>query len=155
MGSARQGNRRVIFVISGLNSAQARAEVSEQIVNWAFRQFGESTLARKGERVATADVWMGSAPRVGLVPADDVTVLLPLLTDADLKAEVVYNGPIQAPITKDQVLAELVMVPEGLPEIRIPLVAEQDVPEGGFMVRMRTAISVLMQSSGMPSGETS
>lgn len=155
VGSARQGNRRVIFVISGLNSAQARAEVSEQIVNWAFRQFGESTLARKGERVATADVWMGSAPRVGLVPADDVTVLLPLLTDADLKAEVVYNGPIQAPITKDQVLAELVMVPEGLPEIRIPLVAEQDVPEGGFMVRMRTAISVLMQSSGMQSGETS
>ncbi len=149
VGSAKQGNRRVIFAFSGLQTAAERAEVSEQIVNWAFRQFSEATLAREGERVAEADVWMGKTPRVGLVPENDIEVLLPVLAQNKVKAEVIYNGPIEAPIAKGQSLAELVLMPEDLPEMRIPLVAEADVPEGGFGIRLRTAAGVLMQQFGL------
>ncbi len=149
VGSAKQGNRRVIFAFSGLQTAAERAEVSEQIVNWAFRQFSEATLAREGERVAEADVWMGKTPRVGLVPESDIEVLLPVLAQNKVKAEVIYNGPIEAPIAKGQSLAELVLMPEDLPEMRIPLVAEADVPEGGFGIRLRTAAGVLMQQFGL------
>jgi D-alanyl-D-alanine carboxypeptidase (penicillin-binding protein 5/6) len=149
VGSAVQDGRRVIFAISGMETAKDRAEISEQIVNWAFRQFSESTLARQGERVADAEVWMGKQPRVGLVPAEDVTVLLPVLAQNKVKAEVVYNGPVQAPVEKGQELAQLILMPEELPEIRIPLVAENAVPEGGFAVRMRTATSVLMKQFGL------
>ncbi|MCH2068599.1 MAG: D-alanyl-D-alanine carboxypeptidase [Shimia sp.] len=149
VGSAKQGNRRVIFAFSGLQTAAERAEVSEQIVNWSFRQFSESTLAREGERVAEADVWMGKTPRVGLVPENDIEVLLPVLAQNKVKAEVIYNGPIEAPIAKGQSLAELVLMPEDLPEMRIPLVAEADVPEGGFGIRLRTAAGVLMQQFGL------
>ena len=149
VGSAVQDGRRVIFAISGMETAKDRAEISEQIVNWAFRQFSESTLARQGERVADAEVWMGKQPRVGLVPAKDVTVLLPVLAQNKVKAEVVYNGPVQAPVEKGQELAQLILMPEELPEIRIPLVAENAVPEGGFAVRMRTATSVLMKQFGL------
>ncbi|MEC8195405.1 MAG: D-alanyl-D-alanine carboxypeptidase, partial [Pseudomonadota bacterium] len=59
------------------------------------------------------------------------------------------NGPIEAPIAKGQPLAELVLMPEDLPEMRIPLVAEADVPEGGFGIRLRTAAGVLMQQFGL------
>ncbi|MBE1290883.1 MAG: D-alanyl-D-alanine carboxypeptidase [Rhodobacteraceae bacterium] len=149
VGSAKQGNRRVIFAFSGLQTAAERAEVSEQIVNWSFRQFSEATLARGGERVAEADVWMGKTPRVGLVPEIDIDVLLPVLAQNKVKAEVIYNGPIEAPIAKGQPLAELVLMPEDLPEMRIPLVAEADVPEGGFGIRLRTAAGVLMQQFGL------
>jgi len=149
VGSAKQGNRRVIFAFSGLQTAAERAEVSEQIVNWAFRQFSEATLAREGERVAEADVWMGKTPRVGLVPENDIEVLLPVLAQNKVKAEVIYNGPIEAPIAKGQSLAELVLMHEDLPEMRIPLVAEADVAEGGFGIRLRTAASVLMQQFGL------
>jgi D-alanyl-D-alanine carboxypeptidase (penicillin-binding protein 5/6) len=149
VGSAKQGNRRVIFAFSGLQTAAERAEVSEQIVNWAFRQFSEATLAREGERVAEADVWMGKTPRVGLVPENDIEVLLPVLAQNKVKAEVIYNGPIEAPIAKGQSLAELVLMPEDLPEMRIPLVAEADVAEGGFGIRLRTAAGVLMQQFGL------
>ncbi|WP_412554045.1 D-alanyl-D-alanine carboxypeptidase family protein [Shimia sp. MIT1388] len=149
VGSAKQGNRRVIFAFSGLQTAAERAEVSEQIVNWAFRQFSEATLAREGERVAEADVWMGKTPRVGLVPESDIEVLLPVLAQNKVKAEVIYNGPIEAPIAKGQSLAELVLMPEDLPEMRIPLVAEADVPEGGFGIRLRTAAGVLMLQFGL------
>ncbi len=149
VGSAKQGNRRVIFAFSGLQTAAERAEVSEQIVNWSFRQFSEATLARGGERVAEADVWMGKTSRVGLVPESDIEVLLPVLAQNRVKAEVIYNGPIAAPIAKGQPLAELVLMPEDLPEMRIPLVAEADVPEGGFGIRLRTAAGVLMQQFGL------
>lgn len=144
VGSAKQGQRRVIFVISGLDSSAARAQESEAIVNWAFRQFAQRPLAKKGERIATADVWMGDAPTVGLVPAEDISVLLPVLAGNDVPAEVVYTGPIQAPITAGQQLAELVLSPEGLPETRIPLMAETDVSDGGFMGRISTAAMKLL-----------
>jgi D-alanyl-D-alanine carboxypeptidase (penicillin-binding protein 5/6) len=144
VGSAKQGQRRVIFVLSGLESTAARAQESEAIVNWAFRQFAQRPLAKKGERIATANVWMGEAPSVGLVPAEDISVLLPVLGGNEIAAEVVYNGPFQAPIAAGQELAELVLRPEGLPETRIPLFAETAVADGGFMARISTAAMKLL-----------
>ncbi|WP_270728843.1 D-alanyl-D-alanine carboxypeptidase family protein [Shimia sp. Alg240-R146] len=149
VGSAKQGKRRVIFAFSGLESEKDRAEVAEQMVSWAFRQFSETTLAREGERIAEANVWMGKFARIGLVPAEDITVLLPVLAQGKVKGEVIYNGPIQAPVAKGAPLAELVLTPEDLPEMRIPLVAEADVPEGGFGVRISTATSVLAAQFGI------
>ncbi|MGL5008313.1 MAG: serine hydrolase, partial [Paracoccaceae bacterium] len=109
VGSAVQGNRRVIFVITGLASEQARAEEAEQIVSWAFRQFTEKTLVTAGTRVADAEVWMGDATTVGLVPATDATFLVPALVQDQVTAEVAYTGPIAAPITKGDQIAELVI----------------------------------------------
>jgi D-alanyl-D-alanine carboxypeptidase (penicillin-binding protein 5/6) len=155
VGSAKQGTRRVIFAVSGMDSVKDRAEVSEQIVNWAFRQFSERKVLRAGKRVAQADVWMGEAMKVGLVSEADIDILLPVIGESDLAAEVVYNGPIEAPISKGQQLAELVITPMELPEIRVPLVAENDVAAGGFAVRMRTATSVLMSQFGLGLDEAS
>ncbi|MBE1282793.1 MAG: D-alanyl-D-alanine carboxypeptidase [Rhodobacteraceae bacterium] len=144
VGSARQGDRRVIFVISGLDSTNARAEEAESIVNWSFRQFAEKTIAKAGQKIASAEVWMGGQPEVGLVPAEDLAILLPALGNKSVSAEVVYTGPVQAPIKAGQQLAELVVVPGDLPEMRLPLVAETDVPTGGFLVRVRTAAELLI-----------
>ena len=149
VGSARQGNRRVIFVISGLESAKSRAEVSEQIVNWSFRQFSETEVLEEGQRLGEADVWMGKAPRVPLVAASDLTILLPVLSGDNIPAEIVYHGPVEAPVAEGQELARLIIRPEGLPEIRVPLVAEKEVAAGGFGVRLKTAASVLMQQFGL------
>ncbi|WP_084604740.1 D-alanyl-D-alanine carboxypeptidase family protein [Cognatishimia maritima] len=152
VGSAKQAGRRVIFAVSGMESVSDRAEISEQIVNWAFRQFSERQVLRAGKRIAQADVWMGDTTKVGLVSAEDVDILLPVIGQNDVDAEVVYNGPVQAPIAKGQQIAELVIRPMDLPEIRVPLVAESDVAAGGFAVRMRTATSVLMTRFGLTAG---
>ena len=145
VGSAKQGDRRVIFVITGLPSVQARAEESQAIVNWAFRQFAERQLATQGQLIAEADVWMGAEPKVGLVPAEDLTALVPVLMSDDVEAEVVYTGPIRAPIEKGQELAELILAPEGLPETRVPLVADRSIERGGFVSRIATASNVLLR----------
>ena len=150
VGSAKQRGRRVIFVISGLQSAQARAEEAESIVNWAFRQFAVKPVAKAGTSVATADVWMGRDQKVQLVPMEDVSMLMPVTTGVKVVAEVIYNGPITAPIEKDQQIAELVITPPSLPETRIPLVAANDVPAGGFMSRVGTVAQMLIAQLNEP-----
>ena len=143
-GSAKQGDRRVVFVLSGLESAQARARESEAVVNWAFRQFARKSVVKAGEEVARAPIWMGEADSVGLTPAEDVSTLMPVLGSSDLKAEVVFTGPVRAPVKKGDQIAELVFAPEGLPETRVPLVAAEDVAKGGFTARLRTVSGLLL-----------
>ena len=153
VGSARQDDRRVIFVLSGLDSNTKRAEEAEAIVKWSFRQFGEKTIAKAGTPVAHARVWMGAEPSIGLVPVEDITVLLPVLAGDSITAEVVYTGPVNAPIQKGQVLGELVVKPDDLPELRLPLVADRNVAAGGFLVRVRTAANLLLtQFAAGPEG---
>jgi D-alanyl-D-alanine carboxypeptidase (penicillin-binding protein 5/6) len=143
VGSAKQGDRRIIFAITGLPSEQARAEESERIVAWAFRQFSEKTVAKAGVRLAEAEVHMGAADTVGLVPAGDVQLLVPALVQDSMTAEVVYNGPLLAPVTKGAAVAELIVHAPDLPDRRIPLVAEADVGKAGFLKRLTTAGKVL------------
>jgi D-alanyl-D-alanine carboxypeptidase (penicillin-binding protein 5/6) len=143
VGSAVQGDRRVIFVITGLDSDTARAEEAERITNWSFRQFVQRTVARGGQRVAEAEVWMGSAGTVGLVPAEDVSLLVPALVQEAVTAEVIYSGPLMAPLAAGQQVAELVVHVPDLPDARIPLVTEAAVDKAGFARRLGTAATVL------------
>jgi serine-type D-Ala-D-Ala carboxypeptidase (penicillin-binding protein 5/6) len=145
VGSAYQGNRRIIFVITGLPSEQARAEEAEKIVGWAFRQFTEKTLVTAGTRVASAEVWMGAETTVGLVPAADATFLVPASVQDQVTAEVVYQGPIRAPIAKGDPIAELVIHIPDLPDARLPLMAEADIGKAGFVARVTTAGQILWQ----------
>jgi D-alanyl-D-alanine carboxypeptidase (penicillin-binding protein 5/6) len=145
VGSAKQGNRRVIFVISGLTSAAARARESEAIVNWAFRQFSERSLGKAGKRIAEAPVAMGTAQTVGLELDADLTVLAPVLGGKDLAGEVIYTGPLHAPIAKGDKLGELVINRATLPEVRVPLVASSSVDPGGFIVKVTAAARHLIE----------
>jgi D-alanyl-D-alanine carboxypeptidase (penicillin-binding protein 5/6) len=143
VGSAVQGDRRVIFVITGLESDTARAEEAERIVNWAFRQFVMKTVAKAGQRVAEAQVWMGGQATVGLVPERDITLLVPALVQEGVTAEVSYTGPLAAPLVAGQPVGELVVHVPDLPAARIPLVAETDVARAGFFGRLSAAAQVL------------
>ncbi|WP_298846535.1 D-alanyl-D-alanine carboxypeptidase family protein [uncultured Ruegeria sp.] len=145
VGSAKQGDRRVIFVLSGLDSTGQRAEEAEAVVNWSFRNFVERTIANAETPIAEAKLWMGEKKTVGLVPQGDLNLLFPVLGTQNVEAEVVYDGPINAPVKKGQQLAELVIKPEGLPEIRRSLVAAEDVALGGFVVRMLTVGGIVLK----------
>lgn len=143
VGSAKQGGRRVIFAITGLASDKDRAAEAERIVGWAFRQFAEKTVARAGTRVAEAEVFLGEAETVGLTPAADLTLLVPALVQDKIAAEVVYTGPLAAPLAKGTPVAKLVIKVPGLPDRTVDLVAEADVGKAGFFGRLSTAAGVL------------
>ena len=139
VGSATQNGRRIVFVISGLDSEKARAEEAQRIADWAFREFIQKTVAKKGQKITDAPVWMGSVKSVGLVVAEDMTLLLPSLAQGSLKAEVKYTGPVEAPFAAGTKLADMVIDIPGHAPVTVPLVAEQDVATGGFATRVGTA----------------
>jgi D-alanyl-D-alanine carboxypeptidase (penicillin-binding protein 5/6) len=139
-GSAVQGARRVTFVITGLDTAQERADEAERIVNWAFRQFAEREVARADTAVAQALVFMGTADSVDLAPAEDLVLLIPVTQGEAVEAEVVYDGPIAAPIAAGQELGHMIIRIEGFDDQIVPLVAMNDVSQGGPWIRFSAAV---------------
>jgi len=139
VGSAVQGDRRVVFVISGLDSEAARRQESESIVNWAFRQFVRKTVARAGAEIVQAPVYLGAADSVPLTLAEDLTLLIPALEQDGLTAEAVFDGPLEAPVAAGQAVGELVVTVPDLGERRLPLVTASGVAKGGFLVRLEAA----------------
>lgn len=145
VGSAKQGDRRVIFVITGLTSELERAEEADRMMNWAFRQFVLKTVIKAGQRVAEADVWLGASDTVGLVAAQDISMLVPALVQDGVKAEVSYTSPLKAPIAAGSEVGQLIISVPDLPERRIPLITESAIGQGGFMQRMQQAAVVLQK----------
>lgn len=143
VGSAKQGARRIIFVLSGLATQQDRASESERITNWAFRQFAQQQLAEQGVIIAEADVWMGSAAKVGMAATQDIKILVPIVSKNDVTSKISYKGPLMAPIQAGDKVAELIINVPGIGDSVHPLVATETVSSGGFMVRVRTAATVL------------
>ncbi|HRM73883.1 MAG TPA: D-alanyl-D-alanine carboxypeptidase family protein [Paracoccus sp. (in: a-proteobacteria)] len=139
VGSAIQGDRRIIFVISGLQTDKARAEEAERIVSWAYRQFTMRTIVPKGEIVAEAPVWLGKKGKVGLTTDDGVKVLIPAGSQSGVTAEAVFKGPIEAPITAGDKLGDLVVDIPGAGQSRLPLYASADVPRAGVIGRLQSA----------------
>ena len=143
IGSAVQGARRVIFVLTGLGSEKDRAEEAERMINWAFRQFVQKTVITGGTEIARANIWMGDQQEIGLIVAQDISLLLPALERDVLAGEVIYNGPIEAPVSQGEQVAELVLTLKDMPEVRIALVSDRDVARGGILTRLRSAAVVL------------
>ncbi len=109
VGSVKQGDRRIIFAFNGVTSDKERAQEAERMANWAFRQFAMKTVVNAGTEIAQAEVFLGDAATVGLVSARICSLLIPAGTAKALSAEVIYTGPIKAPIVKGTKLAELIV----------------------------------------------
>ncbi|WP_313135784.1 D-alanyl-D-alanine carboxypeptidase family protein [Paracoccus jeotgali] len=139
VGSAVQGDRRVIFVVSGLESEKARAEETERLAAWAFRDFTMKEVVPQGETVATAPVWLGASSQVALTTQKGLNVLVPVGAEAGIKAEAVFMGPVEAPIAKGARLGALQIEVPGVGPATVPLIAAQDVAAAGFVGRLKGA----------------
>jgi serine-type D-Ala-D-Ala carboxypeptidase (penicillin-binding protein 5/6) len=144
VASAMQGDRRVVAVVMGLPDNATRAAESEAALSWAFRHFVEKPVLQAGTVVTDADVWMGNHQSVGLVVPEDVSILMSATNPELGGTRVEYRGPLRAPIAAGDVVAELVIEREDLPEARIELQADTDVVYGGFLPRVRTSAQVLL-----------
>lgn len=144
-GSVKQGDRRIVFAFSGTSTAAERAEEAERISSWAFRQFSLKTVAKGGVALAEANVYLGQSATVGLAPAEDQTMLVPATARDGIQAEVIYSGPVSAPIKAGDVLGELVIHAQGLPEKRVPLLATADVAKSGPFGRFKATLDHFYQ----------
>ena len=144
VGSVVQGNRRVVSVITGLQSAEARSREAEMLSNWAFRQYTLRRLASAGDTITSAKVFLGETDTVPLVLGSNIEALVPVGSQGDLKAEAVFVEPLFAPIQEGQVVGDLIVGNSDREIARAPLIAAQNVEEGGFQVRVEAAAQKLL-----------
>lgn len=147
VGTVKRSDRRVIMVINGLKSTKERAEESERLIEWAFREFDNYALFKAGDVVADAEVWLGSAATVPLVAGDKLEATMPRKSRRDMKVTAVYSGPIAAPIKKGQAVGKLVITAPGVTTVELPLLAGADVEKLGFMGRMTAAFKHILWGS--------
>jgi hypothetical protein len=102
--SAKRGERRLILVFNGLPTMRARAEESERLLEWGFREFENVSLFRAGETVEEVPVYLGDRRTVPLVGARDVVVTLPRQWRRNLQARLRYDAPVAAPVAKGREL---------------------------------------------------
>jgi len=135
-GSAIQNGRRLIMVVAGLTSFNGRIDESVRFMDWGFKAWQARPIARKGVVLGQARVQGGWSRSVDLVVPRDLTATIPASVNGPIKARIVYEGPIKAPIAKGQQIARLVVdAGDGTPQ-SLPLVAGDAVSEGGFFARL-------------------
>lgn len=143
VGSAKQGNRRVIFMITGLDSKSARASEAEKLTNWAFRQFVSKELFKKGTKIADAKVWLGGEKTVGLVAQNNISGLFPQGSLDDVAIEVTYEGPLEAPIAAGDHVATLTVTAPTMETTKHNLVAQNNVAKGSIVTRVLASAELL------------
>jgi len=136
-GSANQSGRRLIEVLAGLPSWNARVQESTRLIEWGFNAWTAKPLFQAGAQVGKAQVQMGSSTDVPLVAPRNLAVTVPAgLAAGPTSLKVRYQGPIPAPIAKGQHIADLVITTGDTPPQVVPLVAGEDVSRAGFFGRV-------------------
>ncbi|NJO22059.1 MAG: D-alanyl-D-alanine carboxypeptidase [Sphingomonadales bacterium] len=134
--SAKQGNRRLILVINGIERQDERKNEAVKLLEWGFKNLTEYKLFDVGEVVGQARVWGGNRMFLPLVGANGVHVAFPRLpANQRLRAEIIYMAPLKAPIAKGDVVAHLRITTPSHAVSEVPLVAAEDVPAGGVIRR--------------------
>jgi D-alanyl-D-alanine carboxypeptidase (penicillin-binding protein 5/6) len=144
VASAVRGDRRLLLVLAGLDSARQRGEEAERLLEYGYNQFKNYRLFSTGEPVELANVWLGDDTTVPLVLEEDVVVSLTSEGRRKLEVKVVYDGPIPAPVANGSALAELEITAPGIEPLRLPLVAGEEVRAANLFGRVTSALGYLI-----------
>ena len=145
--SALRNGRRVVLVLNGMADMQARADESAKLLDWGYREFGLYPVAKTGDVIAEAKVWLGRDASVPLVAAGDLALTLPRAARAGLKAEAVFDQPVAAPIAKGQQIGKLIVTAPGAEAREVPLVAAKEVVRLGFFARLSAKLRLLFHKA--------
>ncbi|GGF14454.1 D-alanyl-D-alanine carboxypeptidase [Aliidongia dinghuensis] len=142
--SVKRNGRHIIMVATGLQSMKGRSQEGEAIVDFAFREFQNYQIVKKGDEVDQADVWLGQQPKVPLVATQDLLVTLPRGSRKDMKVTVSYDGPLQAPVAAGTVVGTLTVTAPDMQPQSVPIAAGGDDARLGPMGRMAKGLEGLI-----------
>ena len=107
--SIMKNNRRLIAVGSGFETKNTRSKESSKLLTWGITNFNLIEIAKKNVPVSSIDVWLGKKETVDVYVKQDLYKTIPKSKKKLLKASIIYNGPIEAPIKKDQVVGKFIV----------------------------------------------
>ena len=122
------GQRRLVSVVLGAASREARASESQKLLNWGWQAWDAVRLFEAGKAVATVPVWKGDKPQANLGAAGALFVTVPKGEGDKLKTSIERTDPLVAPLTAGQPVGSIkVTTAAGTPVASVPLVVQQPV----------------------------
>jgi len=134
------GSRRLLSVVLGADSDNARANESQKLLNWGYSAFDAVKLFDAGQPVLSPDVWKGKTPVVKLGSLAPLIVAVPSGSAAQIKTEVTRPDPLVAPIAKGQTVGRLKVLRADKLLFEVPLVALEPVEQAGVWGRAWDAL---------------
>ncbi|QBY05489.1 D-alanyl-D-alanine carboxypeptidase [Thalassotalea sp. HSM 43] len=143
--SATKGDMRLVTVVMGTDSEQARKIESKKLLNYGFRFFETVTPYAAGESFATNRVWMGDIKEVDLGILSDVAITIPRGQKKNLEAKVKLDRQLTAPLAKGEVVGSVSLQLNGDEVANYPLVTLQNVNEGSMFSRLVDYVKLQFQ----------
>ncbi len=142
--SIKRNNRRLIGVASGFETRNLRSKESQKLLTWGLTNFDTIEIAKKENDIIELDVWLGQHDKVGVYSSTDIYKTIKKARLKNLEAKVIYNGPIEAPIKKDQIIAKLIINYDGNKLSEHDLLASKSINKKNIISRILSSINYLI-----------
>ncbi len=142
--SINRKGRRLIAVASGFETKSSRSRQSSKLLTYGLTNFDLVKISNKSEPFFKVDVWLGKNDFVEVYTKEDIYRTIKKGQKKKLKAKVFYNGPIEAPIQKDQILAKLKIIYDNEEIGEYDLLAIKDVKKVNIFSRLMKSVNYLI-----------
>ncbi|HEU5282256.1 MAG TPA: D-alanyl-D-alanine carboxypeptidase family protein [Burkholderiales bacterium] len=143
VATARHGDRRLLAIVTGASSENLRAMEAQKLLNYGFQHYQTVLLYARGAEVAQLPVWKGSTKTLSAGLDRDLFVSVPRGQANLLKARLVSQQPLLAPVSARQPVGELELTFDGRPLGEYPVVALQGVSVANVLVRLWDSLRLL------------
>jgi D-alanyl-D-alanine carboxypeptidase (penicillin-binding protein 5/6) len=140
VASAARDGTRLMSVVMGTDSIDAREKASSELLNYGFRFFETRRILSAGAALQQVKIWKGDTEQVAVGVASDVYMTYPREDRESLQAQLLLSSPIEAPVRAGQQLGTVVISLKGEKQKSVPLVSLAEVNEGSFFSRMTDAV---------------
>jgi len=138
--SAKRNGMRLISVVMGTKSEKSRAKVSQSLLNYGFRFFETHKLYGAGDTLNNARIWKGDKEQLALGLQQDLYITIPRNQYKNLKAEMVLNSNLEAPVDKGSRIGTVKITLASKPFTEVPLIALHDVASGGLWSKAKDSV---------------
>ena len=145
IATAKRGDRRLIAILLGTNSETARAQEGQKLLNYGYQFFDSQRLYKKGDAVATPEIFKGAQNTIKLGFDRDIWFTLPKDKFVGLKATLTTTQPLLAPLRAGEKAGIMKLTKDDKLVAEIPVVALEDVPVAGLLGRGWDAIRLLFR----------
>ena len=142
--SVERNGRRLIAVGSGFNTKNDRSRESAKLLTWGLTNFDLVEITKANTPIEDIDVWLGKKDTVKTYIKNDIYKTIPKAKKRLLKVSLNYNGPIQAPIKKDDILGKLKLTFNGELIEEYDLLAYEDIKKLNVFSRLMKSINFLI-----------
>lgn len=144
VGAVQRDGRRLFVAMSGMATEKERAEEARKILDWGMRAFERKKLFAAGAVVGEAQVYGGEKGGVALSAKGPIDVFIPIAGRDRIKARIVYQGPLIAPVEKGRPVGSLKVWIGDTLSAETPLFTAEDVPQGPLQLRALGALEELL-----------